>query len=500
MVFNNVLNDRSLEQAHGKCSFYDPYIGEDAGYLQVTRLTVVAQRSSSFQTGRLPSKHTTRFWINPIAGEQSRYLPTQLRRGITFEGFYEWMVHTQAYAENEWKAARPWNPATALELAPGESKTYGLKFLLSDSIRDIEKTLAENGRPVAVGVPGYIVPQNIEARLFVKYSSKVKSTTVDPAGALSVDANGTLGAGWSAYTIHGKMWGRSRLTLAYEDGSVQTVQYFVTKPESEVVADMGRFLTSKAWYEDAKDPFHRSPSVMTYDRELNQIVMQDSRVWIAGLGDEGGGGAWLAAIMKNSSNLTKRNWRNCSSSSTEFCGAVSNLKKGLMPTECGRVSSTISPTICLLDTIAVTSTGAHGRVGTKRHPSASIAPTIIRMWRLRTGCYIAWLAIMKGLVTNHPWDWYLDHAYETSIAMTNFAAELGRSDKWRGISFCRFCWISSAKAEDSKPTILKPRCELAPSVGGGKLIRSAVRCLGIQPVRKRSMPGQNTSATKTRPK
>ena len=37
---------------------------------------------------------------------------------------------------------------------------------------------------------------------------------------------------------------------------------------------------------------------MTYDRELNQIVMQDSRAWIAGLGDEGGGGAWLSAFMK----------------------------------------------------------------------------------------------------------------------------------------------------------------------------------------------------------
>ena len=39
MIFNNVLNDRTLDQAHAVCSFYDPYIGEDAGYLQVTRLT-----------------------------------------------------------------------------------------------------------------------------------------------------------------------------------------------------------------------------------------------------------------------------------------------------------------------------------------------------------------------------------------------------------------------------------------------------------------------------
>ena len=80
------------------------------------------------------------------------------------------MVHSRAYAENEWKEAQPWNPPTALTLAPGESKTYGVKFLLSDSIRDIEKTLAENRRPVAVGVPGYVVPTDIDARLFLKYS------------------------------------------------------------------------------------------------------------------------------------------------------------------------------------------------------------------------------------------------------------------------------------------------------------------------------------------
>ena len=32
MIFNNVLNDRSLDAAHAACSFYDPYIGEDAGH------------------------------------------------------------------------------------------------------------------------------------------------------------------------------------------------------------------------------------------------------------------------------------------------------------------------------------------------------------------------------------------------------------------------------------------------------------------------------------
>ena len=41
----------------------------------------------------------------------------------------------------------------------------------------------------------------------------------------------------------------------------------------------------------------------------------------------------------------------------------------------------------------------------------------------------------QGLVTNHPWDWYLDHAYQTSIAMTNYAADLGTFGQMEGDIF-----------------------------------------------------------------
>ena len=39
MGFNNHITGRNLQQAHEICSFSDPYIGQDAGYLQVTRLS-----------------------------------------------------------------------------------------------------------------------------------------------------------------------------------------------------------------------------------------------------------------------------------------------------------------------------------------------------------------------------------------------------------------------------------------------------------------------------
>src|SRR5208282_400838 len=99
---------------------------------------------------------------------------------------YDWMVHSKAFADNEWKNAQQWNPPTLLTLAPGESKTYGVKFLVSDSIRAIEKTLHTNNRPVAVGVPGYVLPTDINAHLFLQYPHAVKSLEIEPRDALAI--------------------------------------------------------------------------------------------------------------------------------------------------------------------------------------------------------------------------------------------------------------------------------------------------------------------------
>jgi hypothetical protein len=435
MIFNNVLNDRTLEEAHGKCSFYDPYIGEDAGYLQVTRLSghgpallVVPEGKTPFEAYNPVLDQPGKWGATPVFTD-----PTPL--GITFEGFYEWMVHSQAYAENEWKAAEPWNIPTALTLAPGESKTYGLRFLLSDSIRDIENTLAKNGRPVAVGVPGYVVPQNIDARLFVKYPKDVESMKVEPLGALVINADGLPGQGWRAYTVKGKVWGRSRLTITYDDGTVQTIQYFVIKPESQAVADMGHFLTTRQWYVDSKDPFHRSPSVMTYDRETNQVVMQDSRAWIAGLGDEGGGGAWLSAVMKELVAPDRRELEKLQQFIDGTLWGGLQYKDGPYPHGVRKSLFYYQPDQMPpgyyrsdFDWSTWTSWDKKGSERVDRsYDYPHVAAAYWVFYRLARNHH--------GLVSNHPWDWYLGHAYETSIAMTSFATELAAFGQMEGDIF-----------------------------------------------------------------
>ncbi|MFN3652437.1 MAG: DUF5695 domain-containing protein [Armatimonadota bacterium] len=285
MPFNNIITDRRLEEAHAKCSFTDPYIGGDAGFLRVTRLDGVG-----------PTLVVTPVGTTPL--EAWRLVNEPMRPNQVFEGMMEWTVHTRAFADNEWKGVEQWVEPTAAVLKPGETRAYGVQLTPAPGIRQIEETLVSLGRPVAVGLSGYVLPMDQQGRLFLKYGKAVRSLAVEPAGALEWSPNREGRNGWKGYTLRGRHWGRARLTVTYGDGTRQVVSYYVIKPSAEAVADLGRFLTTRAWFTDESDPFGRAPSAISYDREADRQVRQDSRVWIAGLGDEGGSGNWLALAMK----------------------------------------------------------------------------------------------------------------------------------------------------------------------------------------------------------
>ena len=436
MIFNNVLNERSLEQAHAICSFYDPYIGEDAGYLQVTRLNGHGPVLIVVPEGKTPFEA-----YNPIlnrGGRRATAAPVftdPTPRGITFEGFYEWMVNSQAYAENEWKNAQEWNTPTGVTLKPGEAKTYGVKFLLSDSIQHIEKALSENHRPVAVGVPGYVLPQDIDGRLFLKYDKPVTSLKVDPPLAIEIREDAPTRDGQKSYTLHGKTWGRSRLTVTYGDGTVQTIQYFVIKPAAQVVADMGHFLTTSQWFADANDPFHRAAAPITYDRETNQQVLQDSRVWIAGLSDEGGAGSWLAAVMKEFVQPDKEELEKLQQFIDGVVWGGLQSKDGPHPYGVRKSLFYYQPDQMpanyynsAFDWKSWTSWNKQASEAVDRsYDYPHVAASYWVLYRLARN--------HQGLVTNHPWDWYLNHAYETSMAMTKYAGDLAVFGQMEGSIF-----------------------------------------------------------------
>ncbi|WP_375587765.1 DUF5695 domain-containing protein [Flagellimonas aurea] len=423
MVFNNILEGKSLVETHAQNVFFDPYIGKDAGYLEVKRLS---GRGPALLV--LPKENMPFEAYRPLLDD-----PTP--KSIVFEGFHEWMAYSKAYSENEWKGVEQWNEPTSLVLQPNETKSFAFKFVLTEGIKNIQKTLVKEEHPVAVGVPGYVLPQDVEGQLFIDYNQRVASITVEPSGALEIKENGTTALGKKKYHVQGKKWGRARLTITYTDGTEQTINYKIIKPETEVIEDFGHFLTTEQWFDDPNDPFGRNPSPISYDYEKKEKVVQDGRVWISGLSDEGGAGSWLAAVMKQLVQPDKEEIQKLQGfvDETLWGGIQFNegpnkygVKKSLFYYEPDSLPKGTYSDKINYDTWAAWD-HKHANDPGRSYNYPHVAAAYWVMYRLSR--------YYKGLVDNRSWDWYLQNAYHTSVAMVEQAPYYAQFGQMEGSVF-----------------------------------------------------------------
>jgi hypothetical protein len=412
VVFNNLISGRNLEQAHEITSFFDPAIAQDAGYVQVTRLS-----------GKGPALVVVPHGKTPL--EAWRPVDDRTPKTQTSEAIFEWMAHTLAYADNEWKGAQPWNTPTQATLEPGQTRSYGLEFHVAPEIRAVEDTLLKAGRPVAAGIPGFVAPMDEDVKLFARHGARTATVAVEPAGALTVTPGAATPNGWKTYTLRGRQWGRARVTLTWSDGSVQALSYYVIKPAAQTVADLGNFLFTKQWYDNPNDPFKRSPSIISYDRSKNAVVEQDHRAWIAGLSDEGGAGSWLAGAMKLYGQPTQEQvakyerfindvlWGRIQYADGDQKYGVRKSLFYYAPEEFP--DYTYDPSKNWTTWASWNKQGAE--VQNRAYNYAHVVGAYWSMYRLARNT--------EGLVTTHPWDWYLNQAHETLMYLTDSTNRVG---------------------------------------------------------------------------
>lgn len=219
--FNNIFTNRTAVDVTEKCVLVDPYIGLGAGYAQVTRLTGTGPNLVITPLTSDSKFEAWRFLHEPRGGP----LGYQIQ---TYEGNYAWQVYSQAYAENEWKGADPWNSPSSKTIAPGAELRVGLRFSIADTVDKIESTAAAAGLPVAVGVPGYVLPTDLIGKLFVNSTRQVATVDVEPRGALNLTTCESYGSSWTSYDVQAAdgVFGRARVIIVYTDGTQQAVHYW----------------------------------------------------------------------------------------------------------------------------------------------------------------------------------------------------------------------------------------------------------------------------------
>lgn len=404
--FNSIFTSRTADDIQKLCSLSDPYVGMDAGYI---RANPISGTGAALVVTPLNGTNTP-FEAYRNLDEQS--FSSTSYGSQTFEGFYEWQVLTKAWAEKEWASVTPWNTPSSRTLAAGESVQFGFRFSIAKAgVRDLDATVSGTGTPVAIGVPGYIIPRGSPAQLFLQSTSSVSSMSTEPSGALTIKEAAT-----GSYTVtpSSTAWGRVRLTVKYANGKTQTIHYHVTKPSTETLSNMGTFLTTKQWYNDTSDPFGRAYSVMTYDYEVGAILTQDSRVWVSGLSDEGGVGAYLAAMMKQSIQpnadevaklemfVDKVLWGTIQTSDFAVRKSIFYYDKSVQPSY---------PYSSSLNWGSWTSWNRASAYAIDRaYDYVHVAAAYWSMYRVARA--------YPSLVKSHTWDWYLGQAYNTIIRAT----------------------------------------------------------------------------------
>lgn len=276
----------TLDSLAATCSFVDPAIAGEHGWVSVTRMTGLGA------VVLLAVENGTSFEAYRFANEA---------QGGTF---FELTSHSAAYVAEEWQNAskNQWLPPTSRVLPPGATTRYTYRLVLASSLREKDAALAASGLAVLEAVPAWTIATDMaDATLHVlpPRGEHVATATVTPAGALTLGAPVSIGSkGYWSIATRGVKHGRARLTLTYSDGSTHVASYFVLPPLHEHVTSYSKFLAKTAWYPNVTDPFSRGHSVLAWNRERKMHIgvgawdngYEDNRIFNNGLSDEAGAG------------------------------------------------------------------------------------------------------------------------------------------------------------------------------------------------------------------
>lgn len=233
----------------------------------------------------------------------------------------ELVIHSQAYATNEWRGATPWAPPTSAIVPPGGQATYGVRLRLAENVERVSDALLAAQMPVAVPLPSptlHLDMQSARLEVLAPPSMLLIGKAAEPAGCLEAsNINIPVNAGGDPHTLSHTLRlrplavGRCRLELTYsktvgEASRSQIVQYVhlhILEPAAQLLQRHGDFAASVGWLAaNASDPWHRGPGFMGTDAEgaggKGAALLEDPRVFMAGMSDEAGASAPLAMSVK----------------------------------------------------------------------------------------------------------------------------------------------------------------------------------------------------------
>lgn len=440
-TYYNDWSGLSSDDTYNNCVISDPAIHSDGGYVQINRvngaspsLLVTSMNDQSFRTPLVQWRN-----IRAQNGGNPTIYTDNTGLSITNEGHYRWMVATAGFTSEDENNAKDngvqrgddWIEPSSITVKSGTSRIFALRFFLAnDGPRGIQTSLQSHNVPVITGVPSMVLRQGGDTNdLLVQYGSDATVSDIYPANAISVQDKGKNN-GVQTLTLKPSenAFGRVRITLTFADGLIEIVHAFIIKSPSDTLSGYGSVMTSNAYYTREDDYFGRY-GVMTYDHVKQAIVLDANAAWVAGQGDEGGS-AYMGVFMKQQSYPVK--------------DEISKLEQFLNKTIYGQLqyreganSSNVRKALFYYDANDVNAAPYYSSsVNHDGTWSYDEAHRVDRAYDYPHVC-IAWWSLYRTAryhqdLTTGSWQFYLEGAFNTIMAMFN------KTSEWDASYYTRF--------------------------------------------------------------
>lgn len=206
-------------------------------------------------------------------------------------------IHSWATKSQRHWYKNPWvNGHTSLILAPGEKKSYTVRFAFIDGYDAIRDEAYKAGNLGIRVIPSMVVQEETDVWVELKAKSDVDKISL-LSDNITVKEKKRAGEK-TLLTLSFKGRGQKSLKLHY--GPRWTNLHFYCIEDAErLLKARGKFIAEREFYENPEDPYHRHHSFLPFDHRIGSTFLDSDTVWEVGGSDEAGFSESLFLAEKN---------------------------------------------------------------------------------------------------------------------------------------------------------------------------------------------------------
>lgn len=166
-------------------------------------------------------------------------------------------------------------PATTMTVSKYDTKSYGFKFEIAESIDEIRNILYNDSGLDTRIVPGMTVPSNLSVICAIRSKSPINKLTAEYPKQTEITYIGPAPLKYNLYRLRFKKLGENKVTVEYDKSKKAYLNFFSTEPLEVLIKKRASFITYQQQVRDTSKWYNGLYSI--WDMEKSKLLTPDDQ-------------------------------------------------------------------------------------------------------------------------------------------------------------------------------------------------------------------------------